>query len=59
MILKFSYNSADLVQENLNSVLMNLKEIASQVVPVVKNLLASSGDTRDTVSIPGSGISST
>ena len=40
MILKFSYNSADLVQENLNSVLMNLKEIASQVVPVVKNLPA-------------------
>jgi len=38
--LKFSYNSADLVKENLSSVLMNFKQIAPQVAPVVKNLPA-------------------
>ena len=32
-------------------------EMASQVVPVVKNSLANAGDIRDTCSIPGSGIS--
>ena len=41
----------------LGNYFMNTLEWVSQAVLVVKNLSANEGDTRDTCSIPGSGIS--